>query len=74
MSPAVETGVLIAASIVVGVTLILIPTPRHKPSEFDTPPPVTTPEQADPDTRLEHIEARLLHMQQQVQGIEQKVK
>jgi hypothetical protein len=43
MSPAVETGVLIAATIVVGITLVLIPAPRQKPNEFDAPPPVVAP-------------------------------
>lgn len=39
MNPVVETGVLIAATIVVGVTLILVPAPRQKPPEIDKPPP-----------------------------------
>jgi len=31
MNPVVETGVLIAATIVVGITLILVPVPKQKP-------------------------------------------
>ncbi len=43
MNPVVETGVLIAATIVVGITLILVPAPKQKPPEFDTPPSVVAP-------------------------------
>lgn len=50
MNPVIETGVLIAATIVVGITLLLVPTPRQKPSEFDrppveAPPPPPTPQE-----------------------------
>ena len=49
MSPAVETFTLIAATIVVGVTLLLVPLPREKPEEFDKPPveqlPPPTPQE-----------------------------
>ena len=41
MNPVVETGVLIAATIVVGITLILVPVPKQKPPEIDNPPPPT---------------------------------
>lgn len=88
MSPAVETGVLIAATIVVGITLILVPAPRQKPPEFDTPPKVErdvptpqrvvaasqpTPPPRSQDEQLESIEQTILHMQQQVTQMESKV-
>lgn len=38
MNPVVETGALIAATIVVGITLILVPVPKQKPPEIDKPP------------------------------------
>ena len=92
----VETGVLIFATIAVGITLLLVPTPRHKPPEVDTPPPMVAPppppapqevvtatspitvpallsELSDRD-RVAIIEQRLLHMTQQVQQMEKKVK
>lgn len=43
MNPVVETGVLIAATIVVGITLILVPVPKQKPPEIDNPPPAVEP-------------------------------
>lgn len=87
MNPVIETGLLIAATIIVGITLLLVPVPRHKPRELDVPPPavdhptpqelVTAPvplaELSDTD-RVAVIEMRLLHMQQQVQRMEEKVK
>ena len=93
MNPVVETGVLIAATIVVGVTLILVPVPKQKPPEIDNPPPPTieppTPQEVVSPTlnitapivqpevsekdHLENIEAKLLHIQQQVQRMEKKV-
>lgn len=39
MNPALETGALIAATIVVGITLIFVPVPKQKPPEIDNPPP-----------------------------------
>lgn len=38
MNPVVETGALIGAAILVGITLMLVPTPKQKPPEFDRPP------------------------------------
>lgn len=94
MNPLVETGVLIAATIVVGVTLLLVPVPRQKPPEIDVPPPPTVepptpqevvapslsitapmihPELSDKD-RVAIIEQQLLHITQQVQQMEKKVK
>ena len=92
MNPVVETGVLIAATIVVGVTLILVPVPKQKPPEIDNPTPavepptpqevvaptltitapVILPERSEKDHLVE-IEAKLLHIQQQVQRMEKKV-
>lgn len=39
MNPVVETGVLIGATIVVGITLLFVPLPKQKPPEIDNPPP-----------------------------------
>lgn len=93
MNPVVETGLLIGATIVVGITLALVPTPRQKPPEFDQPivevpppptpqevvaptltitAPVMLPEKSEKDQLVE-IEAKLLHIQQQVQRMEKKV-
>lgn len=94
MNPVVETGVLIAATIVVGVTLILVPVPEQKPPEIDNPPPPTieppTPQEVVSPTlsitaplvqpelsdkeRVAIIEQRILHITQQVQQMEKKVK
>jgi hypothetical protein len=88
MSPVVETGVLIAATVVVGITLMLVPLPRQKPPEFDTPPKVEreipTPQQVvaasqpepqpqSQEAQLDSIEAKILHMQKQVTQMESKV-
>lgn len=92
MNPVVETGVLIAATIVVGVTLILVPVPKQKPPEIDNPPaiepptpqevvsptlsitaPLVQPELSDKE-RVAIIEQRILHITQQVQQMEKKVK
>lgn len=92
MNPVVETGVLIGATIVVGITLLFVPVPKQKPPEIDNPPPAVeppTPQEVvaptlnitapivQPDVsekdHLENIEAKLLHIQQQVQRMEKKV-
>lgn len=95
MNPVIETGALIGAAILVGITLLLVPVPKQKPPEFDRPPvevppppptpqevvsapvitaviPALTPEQEEKD-HLATIESKLLHIQQQVQQMEQKV-
>ena len=94
MNPLLETGALIGAAILVGITLIFVPVPRQKPPEIDKPPaetpqaptpqeivaapvvtaviPALTPEQEE-KRRLAEIEAKLLHIQQQVQRMEKKV-
>lgn len=92
MNPIIETGALIGAAILVGITLIFVPVPRQKPPEFDKPPAETpqaptpqevvsvpvitavipTPEQEEKE-HLAKIEAKLLHIQQQVQRMEKKV-
>lgn len=41
MNPVIETGALIGAAILVGITLIFVPVPRQKPPEFDKPPAET---------------------------------
>lgn len=50
MNPVVETGLLIAATIAVGITLLIVPVPKQKPPEFDrppveVPPPPPTPQE-----------------------------
>lgn len=96
MNPVFETGILIAATIVLGITLILVPVPKQKPPEFDrpqveTPPPPLTPQEVvsapvitavipaltpeqEERERMANIESKLLHIQQQVQRMEKKVK
>lgn len=39
MNPVIETGALIGAAILVGITLIFVPVPKQKPPEIDNPPP-----------------------------------
>lgn len=85
MNPAVETGLVVFATIVVGITLLLVPVPRQKPPEIDKPPvevPVPSPQEVveakkpDPQETEQHlqaIETKLLHIQQQVQRMEKKV-
>jgi len=93
MNPVVETGVLIAATIVVGITLIFVPLPKQKPPEIDNPPPavepptpqevvaptlsitapLVQPELSDKE-RVAIIEQRIIHITQQVQQMEKKVK
>lgn len=41
MNPVIETGALIGAAILVGITLIFVPVPKQKPPEFDKPPAET---------------------------------
>lgn len=41
MNPVIETGALIGAAILVGITMIFVPVPKHKPPEFDKPPAET---------------------------------
>lgn len=41
MNPVIETGVLIGATIVVGITLLFVPRPKQKPPEIDNPPPAS---------------------------------
>lgn len=43
MNPVVETGVLIGATIVVGITLLFVPLPKQKPPEIDKPPASVEP-------------------------------
>lgn len=43
MNPVIETGVLIGATIVVGITLLFVPVPKQKPPEIDNPPPAVEP-------------------------------
>jgi hypothetical protein len=89
MSPAVETFALIAATIVVGIALVLIPTPTHKPPEPERPQVAVhqapTPQQAvaasqpvpqperTQDEQLETIEETILRLQEQVTKMERKV-
>lgn len=39
MNSVLETIALIAATIIVGLTLLFVPTPKQKPPEIDEPPP-----------------------------------
>lgn len=93
MNPVVETGVLIGATIVVGITLLFVPIPKQKPPEIDKPPasvepptpqevvaptlnitaPIVRPDVSEKD-HLENIEAKLRHIEAQVQRMEKKVK
>lgn len=94
MNPVIETGALIGAAILVGITLIFVPVPKQKPPEFDkppveTPPPPPTPQEVVAPTlnitapivkpevsekdHLANIEAKLRHIEAQVQRMEKKV-
>lgn len=93
MNPVIETGVLIGATIVVGITLLFVPLPKQKPPEIDKPPayvepptpqevvaptinitaPIVRPDVSEKD-HLENIEAKLRHIEAQVQRMEKKVK
>lgn len=48
MNPFIETGVLIGATIVVGITLLFVPVPRQKPPEIDKPPVAAPPPPPSP--------------------------
>lgn len=54
MNPVIETGVLIGATILVGITLLLVPVPKQKPPEFDRPP-VEVPPPPPPMTPQEVV-------------------
>jgi outer membrane biosynthesis protein TonB len=89
MSAGLETTALIVATIVVGIALVLIPTPTHKPPEperpqvadHQVPPPQQVVAASQPvpqpertqDEQLETIEETLLHLQEQVTKMERKV-
>ena len=89
MSAGLETTALIVATIVVGIALVLIPTPTQKPSELERPQvadhQAPTPQQAvaasqpvpqperTQDEQLETIEETLLRLQEQVTQMERKV-
>jgi len=87
MSAGLETTALIVATIVVGIALVLIPTPTHKPPEperpqvadHQVPPPQQVVAASQPvpertqDEQLETIEETLLRLQEQVTQMERKV-
>lgn len=76
MNPAVETGLVVFATIVVGITLLLVPVPRQKPPEIDKPPaevPAPSPQEVVEAEKPAPQETKLLHIQQQVQRMEKKV-
>lgn len=89
MNPFIETGALVVATIIVGITILCVPVPKQKPPEIDKPPPAVevppppppamTPQEIvqppqDDAARMREIEQKLLHIQAQVQRMEGKVK